>query len=123
MLSEHYKKQQMSLSLQHFLCYRDDDDDFLQHIGAYKPDVTTFSRKEIRINALLEFKRPDVSINVQRYTQTLDKLHKAIKNKRTGMTSSGVIIRHDDGDLGERLHVAKVWDSNLSLCDYTSLDR
>ncbi|GFX10135.1 integrase catalytic domain-containing protein [Trichonephila clavipes] len=31
---------------------------------------------------LLEFKEPDVFINAQRYTQTLDKLYKAIKNKR-----------------------------------------
>ncbi|GFR28157.1 hypothetical protein TNCT_312351 [Trichonephila clavata] len=30
---------------------------------------------------LLEFKEQDVSINDQRYTQTLDKLYKTIKNK------------------------------------------
>ncbi|GFY41422.1 hypothetical protein TNIN_30541 [Trichonephila inaurata madagascariensis] len=79
--------------------------------------------RRVGATALLEFKGPDVSINVQRYIQTLDKLHKVIKNKRTGMPLSGVIIRHDNGDLGDRPQVVKVWDSNLSLCDYTSLDR
>ncbi|GFY61426.1 hypothetical protein TNIN_14931 [Trichonephila inaurata madagascariensis] len=53
---------------------------------------------------LLYFKEPDVSINTQRYTQILDTLHKAIKNKYPGMLSSGVIILHDNA--GQ--HVTKV---------------
>ncbi|GFQ86977.1 hypothetical protein TNCT_430841 [Trichonephila clavata] len=32
MLSEHHQKQCKALSLQHFLCYRDNGEDFLLHI-------------------------------------------------------------------------------------------
>ncbi|GFS47345.1 histone-lysine N-methyltransferase SETMAR [Trichonephila clavipes] len=51
---------------------------------------------------LLEFKEPEISLNVQRCTQILDKLHKAIKNKPS-ILSSGDIILHDHA----RPHVAK----------------
>ncbi|GFS32750.1 histone-lysine N-methyltransferase SETMAR [Trichonephila inaurata madagascariensis] len=53
---------------------------------------------------LLEFKEPDVSINAQWYTQTLDKLHKAIKNNRPSMLWPGVIILCNNA----RPHVTKV---------------
>ncbi|GFY43316.1 histone-lysine N-methyltransferase SETMAR [Trichonephila inaurata madagascariensis] len=54
-------------------------------------------------SALLKFKETDVSINAQRYAQTLDRLHKAIKNKCPGMLSSDVIILRDNA----RPYVAK----------------
>ncbi|GFQ91661.1 histone-lysine N-methyltransferase SETMAR [Trichonephila clavata] len=57
----------------------------------------------------LEFKEPDVSSPAQRYTQTLDKLHKAIENKRPDMLSSGVIILPDNS----RPHITKVDDEAL----------
>ncbi|GFV01494.1 uncharacterized protein TNCV_2960881 [Trichonephila clavipes] len=68
-------------------------------------------------------------LKAQWYTQTRDKLHKAIKNKRPSMLWSGVIILFDIG----RSHVAKVcvevcktgevlehhaYSRDLSPCDY-----
>ncbi|GFV73093.1 hypothetical protein TNCV_299301 [Trichonephila clavipes] len=41
--------------------------------------------------------------------KTLDRLHKAIKNKCPGMLSSGVLILHDN----TRSHVAKGIDSTI----------
>ncbi|GFQ84158.1 hypothetical protein TNCT_611461 [Trichonephila clavata] len=53
---------------------------------------------------LLELKETDVSTDAQRYTQTLDKLYKAIKNKRLGTLPSGVIVLNHIA----RPHIAKM---------------
>ncbi|GFV61858.1 hypothetical protein TNCV_4106631 [Trichonephila clavipes] len=59
---------------------------------------------DIRGLLQLEFKKLGVSINAQRYTQTLDKPHKDIKNKRPGLLLSSIIVLNDN----ERSHVTKV---------------
>lgn len=59
---------------------------------------------------LLEFLEPNETINSQRYIQTLDKLHQAIKSKRPGMLSSGVILLHDNA----RPHVSKATSDALT---------
>ncbi|GFY59267.1 chymotrypsin B [Trichonephila inaurata madagascariensis] len=45
---------------------------------------------------LLEFKEPYVFINAQWYIETVDKMYKAIKNKRSGVLSSSFILLHDN---------------------------
>ncbi|GFY61702.1 hypothetical protein TNIN_430171 [Trichonephila inaurata madagascariensis] len=84
---------------------------------------------------LLKVIEPDVSINAQWCTQTLDKLHKVIKNKRQSMLSSGVIILHDNAKPNVAkmcIEVRKKWEvlehpaysPDLSLvAAVTSLDR
>ncbi|GFW38023.1 transposase [Trichonephila clavipes] len=67
------------------------------------------STRKVMLMAFFDLQRPlllelDFFINVQWYTQILDKLHKAIKNKPPGMLSSGVILLYDN----TRLHVTKV---------------
>lgn len=59
---------------------------------------------------LADFKEPGVNINSTHYLETLDKLHKAIKNKRPGMLSRGVILLHDNA----RPHVAKIVQEALA---------
>lgn len=51
---------------------------------------------------LLDFKEPGQSINAARYCQTLTQLRRAIKNKRPGLLTAGVIVLHDNA----RPHVA-----------------
>ena len=80
---------------------------------------------------MLDFKDPHITVNANRYKETLDKLQKAIKNKRPGMLSRGVILLHDNA----RPHVAntvkdalaqKGWEvlphpsysPDLSPCDF-----
>lgn len=53
---------------------------------------TTFSDHEGLLFAA--FKEPDVNITSNHYKDALDKLHRAIKNKRLGMPSSGIVLLH-----------------------------
>ncbi|GFV03301.1 hypothetical protein TNCV_4018981 [Trichonephila clavipes] len=68
--------------------YWNDGDLFQQHIVAGDEIWCHHFQLEVRPQ-LLEFKEPDALINAQRYTQTLDTLHKAIKNKDTGTLVTG----------------------------------
>ncbi|GFY61060.1 uncharacterized protein TNIN_413971 [Trichonephila inaurata madagascariensis] len=54
---------------------------------------------------LLAFKEPEVSIHAQHYTKAPNKVHMALKNKRSGMLSSDVIILHGNA----RMPVSKVY--------------
>lgn len=58
---------------------------------------------------LIEFTEPRVHINANLYNETLNKLHQAIRRKRPGKLSRGVILLHDNA----RPHVAKVVKENL----------
>lgn len=53
---------------------------------------------------LQEYLEPGTTITAERYCQTLHNLRKAIKNKRPGLLSKGVLLFHDNA----RPHSAKV---------------
>lgn len=80
---------------------------FKSALSAGKVMLTAFFDHEGVL--LLDFKEPCVNINAVRYKDTLDKLHTAIKNKRPGMLSRGVILLHDNA----RPHVANIVQESL----------
>ncbi|GFR95296.1 histone-lysine N-methyltransferase SETMAR [Elysia marginata] len=53
---------------------------------------------------LFETLQPGETINAARYCQTLDKLREAIRRKRPGQLTNGVILQHDNATL----HTARV---------------
>ncbi|GFV12979.1 uncharacterized protein TNCV_3175141 [Trichonephila clavipes] len=157
----------MGLIFQHLLRYRNDGDDFLQHIVVgdenwcrhFEPECKSISMqwkhpdsprpkqfkaqqltRKVMLTAffnvqellLLYFKEPDVSINTQRYTQILDTLHKAIKNKHCRQVSS--FCSTMQGNMSPRcvsrhwpVKSGKSWNIQLSvqicrLATITSLD-
>ncbi|GFV87138.1 histone-lysine N-methyltransferase SETMAR [Trichonephila clavipes] len=94
-------------------------------------DVTASKTDQPAGPQLLEFKEPDVSINAIRYTQALDKLHKATRNKRLCILSPGIIILHDNARsyvdkvciealVGKKWEVLEhpAYSADLLPCDY-----
>ena len=81
---------------------------FKSQISAGKVMLTAFFDHEGLL--LADFKEPGVNITAIHYNDTLDKLHTAIKNKRPGMLSRGVILLHDNA----RPHVAKIVQKALA---------
>ncbi len=59
---------------------------------------------------LVEFLERGTTINAQRYQATLQNLRGAIKSKRPGMLSNGVILLHDNA----RPHTANAVQMTLS---------
>ncbi|GFY57461.1 histone-lysine N-methyltransferase SETMAR [Trichonephila inaurata madagascariensis] len=72
----------------------------------------------MQVPLLVELKESDVSLNAQRYTQTLYKLHKTIKSKYPCILSSGVIILHDNASL----HVTNVFVKALTCKKWEVLE-
>ncbi|GFU64270.1 mariner Mos1 transposase [Trichonephila clavipes] len=58
---------------------------------------------------LFEFLERETNINAQRYQATLQNLGRAIKSKRPGMLTNGVILLHDDA----RPHTANAVKTTL----------
>lgn len=81
---------------------------FKTQVSAGKVMVTAFFDHEGLL--LADFKEPGVNISAAHYKDTLDKLHKAIKAKRPGKLSQGVILLHDNA----RPHVAKIVQETLA---------
>lgn len=67
---------------------------------------------------LLEFKDPHVNINAVRYSETLTRLRTAIKNKRPGMLTEGVILLHDNA----RPHTANIITSQIARMRWEVLE-
>lgn len=67
---------------------------FKQTLSAGKVMATVFwDRKGV---LLVDFMPKGTTINAERYCQTLEKLRRAIKNKRPGMLTKGVSFHHDN---------------------------
>ena len=57
---------------------------------------------------LVDFLPPGESINAVRYCETLDKLRAAVRRKRPGRLSSGVVFQHDNAK-PHTANIAKEW--------------
>jgi hypothetical protein len=58
--------------------------------------VQKLSKSDISRLVMLPFKDPDITVNVLRCCDTLRDLRIAIKRKRPGMLTTGVIVLHDN---------------------------
>jgi histone-lysine N-methyltransferase SETMAR len=67
---------------------------------------------------LLEWMPVGATINTQRYCDTLQNLRRAIKNKRPGKLTQGVLILHDNA----RLHAAHATRNTLRCFGFGVLD-
>lgn len=87
---------------------------------------TEFSRHHPRKNStsgcigplLIEYAEPGQNINANRYCATLQRLRTAIKNKRRGLLTRGVILLHDNA----RPHTANVSVATLQKFKWEILE-